>query len=114
MYIVTHRYYVNNGFTVPGSPTQISSYPATSSSVVFRWNSPVQRNGVTTKYQLQCSGGGEVFSRTVTESTLSTTMSGLLPYIKYSCNITAHTSVGGGPAATTSVIALQDGEFVVK
>ena len=30
----------------------------------------------------------------------------------YSCSITAHTSAGGGPAATTSVTTLQDGESV--
>ena len=67
-------------------------------------------NGVITEYQLQCSGSGEVFSRTVMGSQTITTLSGLLPYTSYSCNITAHTSVGGGPAATTSVTTEQDSE----
>ena len=65
-------------------------------------------NGVIIEYQLQCSGGGEIFNRTVIGTT--TTLSGLLPYTNYSCNITAHTSVGGGPAATTSVTTEQDSE----
>ena len=52
----------------------------------------------------------KVFSRTVMGSQTTTTLSGLLPYTSYSCNITAHTSVGGGPAATTSVTTEQDGE----
>ena len=66
-------------------------------------------NGVITEYQLQCSGGGKVFNSTVMETT--TTLSGLLPYTNYSCSITAHTSVGGGPAATTSVTTEEDGKY---
>ena len=72
-------------------------------SFSLTWEAPIKPNGVITEYQLQCSGGGQVFSRTVMGSQTTTTLSGLLPYTSYSCNITAHTSVGGGPAATTSV-----------
>ena len=74
----------------------------------------MEPNGVITEYQLQCSGGGQVFSRTVMGSQTTTTLSGLLPYTNYSCNITAHTSVGGGPAATTSVTTEQDGEHIMN
>ena len=73
------------------------------------WSAPTTPNGVITEYQLQCSGGGQVFNRTVMETT--TTLSGLLPYTNYSCSITAHTSAGGGPEATTSVITEEDSEF---
>ena len=72
----------------------------------------MEPNGVITEYQLQCSGGGQVFNRTVMGSQTTATLSGLLPYTSYSCNITAHTSVGGGPAATTSVTTQQDGECI--
>ena len=71
---------------------------------------PLKPNGVITMYQLQCSAGGRVFNRTVTET--KTTLSGLLPYTNYSCSITAHTSAGGGHAATTSVTTLQDGNIL--
>ena len=74
----------------------------------------MEPNGVITEYQLQCSGGGQVFSRTVMGSQTTTTLSGLLPYTSYSCNITAHTSVGGGPAATTSVTTEQDSEQIMN
>ena len=43
---------------------------------------------------------------------MTTTLSGLLPYTKYSCSIAAYTSAGGGPAATITVTTQQDGEFV--
>ena len=82
--------------------------------VIFVWNTPATPNGVITEYQLQCSGRGKLFSRTVMGSQTTTTLSGLLPYTSYFCSITAHTSVGGGPAATTSVTTQQDSEFVVN
>ena len=94
--------------TVPaGPPYQVSVVVENSRTVTFIWSAPSTPNGIITEYQLHCTGGGQVFNRTVIETT--TTLSGLLPYTNYSCNITAHTSAGGGPTATTSVITAQDG-----
>ena len=93
--------------TVPaGPPRQFIAVPGSSNTIDFIWSAPATPNGVITEYQLQCSGGGQVFNRTVMD--ITTTLSGLLPYTNYSCSITAHTSAGGGPAATTSVTTLQD------
>ena len=84
----------------------------TSQSVTLSWGPPTEANGVITKYEFQCSAGEEhVFNRTVMGSQTTTTLSGLLPYTSYSCSITAHTSVGGGPAATTSVTTQQDSKL---
>ena len=99
--------------TVPaGPPRQFLSVSFNSTSIIVSWSAPATPNGVITEYQLQCSGGGQVFSRTVMGSQTTTTLSGLLPYTSYSCSITAHTSVGGGPAATTSVTTEQDSESI--
>ena len=96
--------------TVPaGPPRQVFAIAENSKTVTLIWSAPATPNGVITEYQFQCSGGGQVFNRAVMETT--TTLSGLLPYTYYSCSITAHTSVGGGPAATTSVTTLQDGKY---
>ena len=98
--------------TVPaGPPRQFFSVTDNSTSIVFSWSAPATPNGVITEYQLQCSGGGQVFNWTVIGSQITTTLSGLLPYTSYSCSITAHTSVGGGPAATTSVTTEQDSKL---
>ena len=94
--------------TVPGPPHQVFGIVENSTTIILFWSAPAIPNGVITEYQLQCSGGGQVFNHTVMETT--TTLSGLLPYTNYSCSITAHTSAGGGPAATTSVTTLQDSE----
>ena len=94
--------------TVPaGPPRQVFGIVESSKTFTLFWSAPAIPNGVITEYQLQCSGGGQVFNRTVME--ITTTLSGLLPYTNYSCSITAHTSAGGGPAATISVTTLQDG-----
>ena len=69
-------------------------------SITVSWSAPA---GVITNYQLQCSGGSQIFNWTVKGSQTTTTLNELLPYTNYSCNITAHNSVGGGPAATTNV-----------
>ena len=100
--------------TVPvGPPRQFFGVAASSTSIIFSWSAPETPNGVITKYQLQCSGGEAVIqSQCVPGSQTTTTLSGLLPYTSYSCSITAHTSVGGGPAATTSVTTQQDSESI--
>ena len=96
--------------TVPaGPPRQVFAIAESSKSINVTWSAPATPNGVITEYQLQSSGGGQVFNRTVMETT--TTLSGLLPYTNYSCSIIAHTNAGGGPAATTSVTTLEDGKY---
>ena len=95
--------------TVPaGPPRRFFGIAENSTSIIFNWSAPATPNGVITEYQLQCSGSGQVFNWTVMGSQTTTTLSGLLSYTSYSCNITAHTSVGGGLAATVTVNTLQD------
>ena len=75
----------------------------------FQWKAPKEPNGIVTSYLLVCADGMRVFNQTLNGSQTITTLSGLLPYTNYSCSITAHTSVGGGPAANTIVTTEQDG-----
>ena len=99
--------------TEPESPpNNFSGVSKNFSSIFLNWDIPQKPNGVITHYQLYSSGGGQVFNRSVIETT--TTLSGLLPYTNYSCSITAHTSVGGGPAATINLTTLQDGLCIDK
>ena len=96
--------------TVPaGPPRQVMIISENSTSISVSWIVPATPNGVITEYQLQCSGRGQTFSYTVMGSQTTATLSGLLPYTNYSCNITAHTSAGGGPAATVNIATAQDG-----
>ena len=85
-------------------PTNLSTPAINSTSLTLSWGPPDEPDGVITEYKLQCSERGEMFNWTVMGSQTTTTLSGLLPYTNYTCSITAHTSVGGGPAATTSVV----------
>ena len=58
-------------------PHNLSGVSNDSMSLSLSWNVPLRPNGVITEYQLQCSGGGKVFSRTVLGSQTTTTLSGL-------------------------------------
>ena len=75
----------------------------------FQWKAPKEPNGIITSYHLECADGVKVFNQTANGSQTTTTLSELHPYTNYSCSITAHTSVGGGPAANISVTTEQDG-----
>ena len=113
---VPHYYTVHCSFSLPAEPGtpphNLSGVSDDSLSLSLTWKVPQKPNGVIIRYDLFSSGGGQVFNWTVPGSQTTTTLSGLLPYTSYSCNITAHTSVGGGPAATTSVTTEQDGIYL--
>ena len=98
-------------YTFLGPETSVSKFTLKSNistSILFCWSLPVKPNGVIIEYQLYCSGGKRNFNLFVNGSQTTTTLGGLLPYTNYSCSITAHTSAGGGPAATTNATTLQD------
>ena len=89
-------------------PVDFKSMKVTSSYIIYSWFPPVKPNGVITAYQLECSGEGQEYRWTVRGSQTTTTLRGLLPYTNYSCSITAHTSVGGGPAEVLTVQSDED------
>ena len=101
---------MNSIFPVPSSPLNLSGTSDNSMSLSFMWDAPLNPNGMITHYAILCSGGGTTHVISITGSQTTGTLNSLQPYTNYSCSITAHTSVGGGPAATTSVTTLQDGE----
>ena len=96
--------------TVPETP--VANYflsSQNSTSVIMIWTPPVKPNGVIIEYQLQCFGREQEYRWTVRGSQTTTTLSGLHPHTNYSCNITAHTRVGGGPAVISTVTTDEDG-----
>ena len=100
-------------YTVPGPPDNFTGISTNSSSITLSWNTPIEPNGIITNYSIQyfVIAAGKTLQISLMSSQTTTTLSGLLPYTNYSCNITAHTSVGGGPAATINVTTEQDSEF---
>ena len=93
----------------PGTvPNNLTATAENSTAITLSWMYPVEPNGVVTHYQLQCTGREQTLNHAVKGSLTTATLSGLLPYTNYSCSITAHTSVGGGPAATTIILTKED------
>ena len=102
--VTAHNYATLHVYIEPDTAPQNLNVSLKGSIFVrFVWSYPVKPNGIIIEYQLQCSDGKQVSRLNATGSLTTTTLSGLLPYTNYSCSITAHTSVGGGPAANISV-----------
>ena len=93
------------------TPEMFMSVNVSSKSISFTWRSPLKSNGIILKYILQCTDMSNKLHLQLNGSQTTTTLSGLHPFTNYSCSITAHTSVRGGPAATTSVVTEQDSKF---
>ena len=118
MRIVSENRYFYSDFSKlhiagPGTaPNDLNGTAENTTAITLSWKYPIEPNGVITHYQLQCTGTGrgETLHHSVNSPQTTTTLSGLLPYTNYSCSITAHTSVGGGPAATTNILTKQDGK----
>ena len=96
--------------SVPGPPAEFMGISNTSRSITFTFKPPQKPNGV---YSLQCCSAiiddkkAHMLSLNGTQSRI--TLTGLLPYTNYSCNITAHNIFGEGKAATINVVTMQDG-----
>ena len=93
------------------APINFNITAKNSTGIKLSWMQPVQPNGIIRYYLLLCTGREQSLNHTVNSSQTTTTLIRLLPYTNYSCSITAHTSVGGGPAATISVVTEQDSEL---
>ena len=92
-------------------PTNFETVLVDSHSMKLSWGSPAKPNGVIINYRISCSGCGQQITRIVPGSRNTSTLTGLLSYITYSCSIIAYTSVGGGPVATIAVTMDQDSEL---
>ena len=100
-----------------GQPTEFRGVSNNSKSITFTWKPPQNTSGmiIITNYIFQCSvPGNEVtHNLNINSSQTTITLTGLMPYTSYYCRITALTSGGEGPAATTSVTTLQDSEYSI-
>ena len=97
----------NLNLAVPGPPEAFIGFSSSSKSITLSWKAPIDPNGVITNYTLQCfaTGTGKTHQLGLMSSQTTATLSGLLPNTNYTCSITAHTSVGGGPARHISVLS---------
>ena len=87
--------------TVVGFPTQLRA----------SWSTPDPANGVITEYTLRCTSDTqppESFTNLISGNVSSFMLDNLRPYTTYSCNVSATTGDGEGPA--TEVMTAQTDE----
>ena len=85
---------------VLGSPNQLTA----------TWTPPIPKNGIITAYTVYCNTSANqshpeqvigpnmpTIRSVVNGTTLSTMLTGLIPFTQYNCYVTANTSVGEGP-----------------
>ena len=94
-----------------GEPQNFAITKVTPNSITFSWLPPLihLRNGKITHYSLRCSYDNLTDIITLEHLQIhdtTYTLSKLLPYTNYSCNLSASTSVGEGPS--TSIVARTD------
>ena len=99
-------------FSAPsGPPTNFMANVINSRSISLLWQPPAldQQNGILRHYivTLESSTGTE--SRNISSSLLSITVSGLRPYVAYSCTVRAGTVASGPPTAVIVRTTLEDG-----
>ena len=94
-----------------GPPTDFMADVINSHSISLSWQPPAldQQNGILRHYivTLESSTGTE--SRNISSSLLSITVSGLRPYVAYSCTVRAGTVANGPLTAVIVRTTLEDG-----
>ena len=117
MYHVVHNLYVSLksispcALLAPSQPLNVSLavVPGSPNQLTATWTPPIPKNGIITAYTVYCNTSviqaypeqviRPIIPTTrsvVNGTTLSTILTGLIPYTQYECYVTANTSVGEG------------------
>ena len=95
-----------------GEPQNFTIIKVTANSISFSWHPPLihLRNGNITHYSLRCSYYNFTHFTSSEHFLIQDTsysLSNLLPYTNYSCNVSASTSVGEG-SSTGNIVTRTD------
>ena len=111
-------------FTVPSSPQNfsLSSVAGSPFQLSASWSAPIPKNGIITGYSVYCNTSANqsypeqvigsnvpTIISVVNGTTLAVTLTGLNPYTRYSCYVTANTLGQGSPSTILTVQTVQSG-----
>ena len=84
----------------------------TSRTVSLQWSRPTTPNGIITSYTLVYSNTTVEVTIVYDNATFGDTIEYLNEFTNYTFELSANTSVGGGPAAVVMVTTDEDGKLV--
>ena len=88
----------------PSEPINFNLLPNTSSSLSASWEVPARPNGIIVGYTIYCTTPPTTampITFSVPGSVLSLLLTGLEPFINYTCEVRANTSAGFGDSSNT-------------
>jgi len=84
-----------SSLTEPNEPTSLHVNSTTAAMVSLQWKMPSQPNGIITKYEIQYQTTSS--SQTVSATSATHTVTGLVGDTEYQFRVRAFTRVGAGP-----------------
>ena len=109
----THTHTHTHYYPAPADPPQNFNRTAQSSrTVTLQWSRPSTPNGIITSYTLVYSNATVEVTIVYDNNTLGNTVEYLNEFTPYTFELSANTSVGGGPVAVVMVTTDEDGRLI--
>ena len=93
------------------SPINVQLMAINSHSLIFSWDPPIQQSIPIIGYNYTCIGINVSYTVTgsVSDTTFSVTLLGLIPFSEYTCNVSAITSNGIGTSSNVNAVTKESG-----
>ena len=93
------------------SPINIQLMAINSHSLIFSWDPPIHQSIPIIGYNYTCIGINVSYTVTgsVSDTTFSVTLLGLIPFSEYTCNVSAITSNGIGTSSNVNAVTKESG-----
>ena len=92
-------------------PTNVQLIAINSLTLILSWDTPTQQSFPIIGYNYTCIGINVLYtiSGSVSDTTFSVTLLGLIPFSEYTCNVSAITSNGIGTSSNVNAITKESG-----
>ena len=95
-------------------PINVKLVAINSSTLIFSWDAPINQSNPIIGYNYTCIGINVSYTITgsVSDTTFSVTLLGLIPFSEYTCNVSAITSNGVGTSSNVRAVTKKTGRLL--